>query len=172
MELHNFKQTVLPLKDKLYRFALRITNHESEAEDIAQEVVVKLWNKRASLENYKSTEALAMVIAKNMSLDYLKSKRSKAASLNDFPGLPDRKGTPYELLEQRDAVSHLKSGLQKLPEQQRIIVHLRDIEQLELDQIAEITKLSMNAVRVNLSRARKSLKEYLLKLAYDEHAKT
>lgn len=171
MELHDFKQSILPLKDKLYRFARRITHHEGEAEDIAQDVIVKLWHKRNDLKNYKSTEALAMVITKNLSLDYLKSKRSRVLQIDSHQSFQDKGSTPEEMLEGHDAVQHLRAGLQKLPDQQRIIVHLRDIEQLDFEEIAEITKMNTNAIRVNLSRARKTLREYLLKLEYDEQSK-
>lgn len=170
MELNDFKTSVLPLKDKLYRFARRITNHDGEAEDIVQDVFVKLWNKRYDLKQYSSTEALAMVMTKNLSLDYLKSKRSKVATMDQARHLVNETDNPAARAEQADAIQNLQKVLKTLPEQQRMILHLRDIEQREFDEIAEITHLNLNAVRVNLSRARKSLREKLLKLEYNESA--
>ena len=170
MELNDFKTSVLPLKDKLYRFARRITNHDGEAEDIVQDVFVKLWNKRYDLKQYNSTEALAMVMTKNLSLDYLKSKRSKATTMDQARHLMNESDNPETTTEQADAIQNLQKVLKTLPEQQRMVLHLRDIEQREFDEIAEITHLNLNAVRVNLSRARKTLREKLLKLEYNESA--
>ncbi len=171
MELNDFKASVLPLRDKLFRFARRLTNNDGEAEDIAQDVVVKLWNRRYDLTKYRSTEALAMVMTKNMSLDYLKSKRSKSSPLEKAYSLANSEN-PESIAERSDAVDKLKQVLNTLPEQQRMVLHLRDIEQMEFDEIEEITKMNVNAIRVNLSRARKALREKLLKIERDEFAKS
>jgi len=168
MELNDFKTSVLPLRDKLFRFARRLTNHDGEAEDIAQDVVVKLWNRRYDLKKYRSTEALAMVMVKNMSLDYLKSKRSKSSPLEKAFSLSGSRNNPEDIMEQSDSVRNLRQVLKTLPEQQRMVLHLRDIEQMEFDEIEEITKMNLNAIRVNLSRARKALREKLLKIERDE----
>lgn len=172
MELNDFTTSVLPLRDKLFRFARRLTNHDGEAEDIAQDVVVKLWNRRHDLKKYRSTEALAMVMVKNMSLDYLKSKRSKSSPLENAISLPGSRDNPEDIMEQSDSVRNLRQVLKTLPEQQRMVLHLRDIEQMEFDEIEEITKMNVNAIRVNLSRARKALREKLLKIEHDEFAKS
>lgn len=170
MTVETFKIEVLPLKNKLYRLAKRLLNNIPEAEDAVQEVFLRLWTKREILKEYRSIEAFALTITKNLCLDRLKSKGYKTDELT----LNHEKmgnSNPYTWMELKDSYEKIQMIIQSLPEQQRLVIHLRDIEEYELEEIAEITELNMNTVRVNLSRARKKVRELLIKTYNYEFAK-
>lgn len=164
MTPEEFKNRLLPIKNKLYRFALSFSNNRQEAEDTVQEVYLKMWDMRKDLKKYRSTEALMMTITKNVSLDKLKGKKNKAISLNEqiagsvFDENPERK------TEQSDLMKKLKEIIRNLPEQQKTVVHLRDVEGYDFEEIINITGYDMNYLRVNLSRGRKKIRETMIKI--------
>ncbi len=170
MTVETFKIEVLPIKNKLYRFAKRLLKNATEAEDIVQEVFIRLWSRRERLSEYKSIEAFAMIITKNLCLDNLKSKRNKTGELTDkYERMTD--ATPYEKVELTDTYNKVQEIINTLPEQQKMIIHLRDIEGYEFNEIAEIVQISSNTIRVNLSRARKKVRETLSNTYNYEFAK-
>jgi RNA polymerase sigma-70 factor (ECF subfamily) len=150
MDQHEFVTLVAPFKDKVFRLAKRLLVSTEEAEDATQEVLVKLWNKNNSLEAYSSVEAFAMTITKNYCLDQLKSKRAGNLKIvhNNFT---DRQPSLQQQLEDSDSLSWVERVINTLPEQQRLIVQMRDIEQYEFEQIAKILEMNETAVRVALS---------------------
>ncbi|WP_281637557.1 RNA polymerase sigma factor [Flavobacterium marginilacus] len=162
MNQKDFVLLINPFKDKLFRLAKRLLVSTEEAEDATQEILVKLWSKNENLDTYNSVEAMAMTMTKNYCLDQLKSKRAGNLKIvhNNFtdrePGL-DRK------VEDNDSLNWVEKIISQLPEQQRLIIQLRDIEQCEFSEIAKITEMNETAVRVALSRARKTIREYMLK---------
>ena len=160
MDLHDFQHKVYPLKNKLFRFAKRILDHTEEAEDIVQEVFIKLWNRRDKLDEYRSVEALAMVTTKNLCLDRIKTKKYPVENFENHrqfvENIPGETSTDHS-----DLVNGIRRAMKLLPEQQQMIVHLRDIEGYEFEEIAEIVGMNENAIRVALSRARKRIRELL-----------
>ena len=170
MTVETFKIEVLPLKNRLYRFANRLVKNVPEAEDIVQEVFMRLWSRRERLNEYRSIEAFAMTITKNLCLDKLKSKRNKTDELTDR-NEQISSTTPYKMLELNDSYNKVLEIIQTLPEQQKMIIHLRDIEEYEFEEIAEVMNLTINTIRVNLSRARKKVRETLIKTYSYEFAK-
>ena len=170
MTVETFKIEVLPLKNRLYRFANRLVKNVPEAEDIVQEVFMRLWSRRERLNEYRSIEAFAMTITKNLCLDKLKSKRNKTDELTER-NEQISETTPYKMLELNDSYNKVQEIIQTLPEQQKMIIHLRDIEEYEFEEIAEVMNLTINTIRVNLSRARKKVRETLIKTYSYEFAK-
>lgn len=162
MTVENFKIEVLPIKHKLYRFACRMLRNGHEAEDVVQEVLIRLWTRRDKLASYKSIEAFAMVITRNLCLDQLKRAGAKTDELTDGNAQYTEK-TPYVQMETSDSYNKIKALIDQLPDQQRMIIHLRDIEGYDYKEIAEITGLTENTIRVNLSRARKKVREIMIK---------
>ena len=163
MNPEEFKIQVLPLKYKLYRLSLRLLGRVEEAEDSVQDAMVKLWNRREELNNYSSIEAFAMTITKNLCLDRIRSKAFQTQRLSDQQVMAVKQN-PEELLEKADFTVFVRKIIESLPEQQKAIMHMRDIEGMEYDQIAEVMELNVNAVRVNLSRARKKVRDTILKI--------
>ncbi len=162
MTVETFKIEVLPLKNKLYRLALRLLRNVPEAEDIVQEVMIRLWTRREKLSTYKSVEAFAMVITKNLCLDKLKLKSNKTDELTEKNEMTSEK-TPYAEMELSDSYKKIRKLIDLLPEQQKMIIQLRDIEGYDYSEISEIMNISENTIRVNLSRARKKIRETMKK---------
>lgn len=160
MKQEAFLEKINPVKDKMYRLALRLLISKEAAEDAIQEVILKLWNREHKLKDYTNIEAFAMTVTKNYCLDELKAKRNNNLRIvhqnyeNDSISL-------QRDLELKDELNWIGKIINELPEQQRIVFQLRDIEQMEFDEIIEITKMKPTAVRVALSRARKKLRESL-----------
>lgn len=163
MNPEEFKIQVLPLKNKLFRLSLRMLGRVEEAEDSVQDAMVKLWTRKEDLKNYSSIEAFAMTITKNLCLDRIRSKSFQTEPLSErqASGL---KQDPEEMLERNDFTGFVTKIIGNLPDQQKTIMHMRDIEGLEYEQIAEVMELNVNAVRVNLSRARKKVRDTILKI--------
>lgn len=169
MTIEEFKIEVLPFKNKLFRMAFRILNSFQEAEDTVQEVYIRLWSKRKTLRDYRNIEALAMTITKNLSLDKLRLKNSQNLRINDF-NLVENEKKPDEKIELKDTVGRVKAIIDKLPELQRIIIQLRDIEGYEYEEIGKMLSIQTNSIRVNLSRARKKVRDELIKAHQYEYS--
>lgn len=162
MNQNDFMQLVAPFKDKIFRLAKRLLVSVEEAEDATQEVLVKLWNKKDSLGQYNSVEALAMTMTKNYCLDQLKSKRAGNLKIV-HSNYTDREAGVQQQVEDRDSWSWAEKIINELPQQQKLIVQMRDIEQYEFEEIAKIMEMNETAVRVALSRARKTIREFITK---------
>lgn len=164
MDLQAFKQQILPVQGRLFRLAKLFLRNREEAEDALQDVLLKLWSNRQQLDSYHSVEALAVQMTRNLCLDKLKShsnqKRADGAEWVDVPAtglLPDRQ------MELTDSAGLVRRIVETLPEQQRLVIHLRDVEEYSFDEIEQVTGISVNNIRVILSRARKAVRENYLK---------
>lgn len=162
MNQKEFMLLVNPFKDKVFRMAKRLLVSTEEAEDATQEVLVKLWNKSESLDEYKSVEAVAMTMTKNYCLDQLKSKRASNMKIvhNNFT---DREASLQQKVEDRDTWNWVEKIMNDLPEQQKLIVQMRDIEEMEFEEISKILEMNESAIRTALSRARKTIRENMVK---------
>lgn len=158
MELETFKITVLPLREKLLKISLRLLDEEADAEDVVQEIFLKLWRIRNELDQYKSVEALAVTMTKNLSLDKIKQRKLQG-NATELARLDSGSRDPAERLEQQDAVACIRRLIRGLPTLQQTIIRMKDIEGYELAEIAEITGSQIESVRSNLSRARKKIRE-------------
>lgn len=164
MDPNTFKSLILPMSRKLFNFAHMLLHDQTEAEDAVQEVCLKLWNMRNRLDEIQNPEAFAMKTMKNWCVDRMRAKKPIYVD-HYHSGVDQQSGQddPLKLLENSDLLEHFTRLLERLPEQQRSIFQLRDIEGLEFEEIADIMDMNMNTVRVNLSRARSRLREELYK---------
>ena len=158
MNQYDFVQIINPFRDKLFRLAKRLLVSTEEAEDATQEVLVKLWNKNNSLNKYNSIEALAMKITKNYCLDQLKSKRASNLPIT-HNNYKDQQSTAEQKTEVNDCLQWVEKIINQLPEQQQILIQLRDVEQYEYAEIAQIVNMTESAIRTTLSRTRKTIRE-------------
>ena len=142
-------------------YARKLTDEPEDAEDAVQEVLLKLWNKRLELEQYRSIEAFAMTLTHNICIDMWRCKRNDTLSL-DIVQAASPTGTPERLLEIKDEIHLMHEIIDSLPNLQRTIMRMKDIEGYETDEIAEITGCGPEAIRSNLSRARKKVREVYL----------
>ena len=162
MNQNEFITIINPFKDKVFRMAKRLLVSREEAEDATQEVLVKLWNKNESLGELKSVEAMAMTMTKNYCLDQLKSKRASNLTIvhNNFVS---NDASLQRKIEDVDSLSWVEKIINDLPEQQKLIVQMRDIEEMEFEEIGKILEMNETAVRVALSSARKTIREVMTK---------
>lgn len=157
-----FLNLVVPFKDKLYRLAKRLLLSNEEAEDATQEILMKLWKNKTKISSYKNVEAFAMTMTKNYCFDRLKSKQAQNLRIvhNNYK---DETVALQSQLENQDSLAWVERLMQDLPIQQRMVMQLRDIECYEFSDIAKVLKMKEPAIRVTLSRARKTIREQLTK---------
>ena len=158
MNQNDFVLIIDPFRDKLFRLAKRLLISTEEAEDATQEVLVKLWDKKNSLNEYRNIEAYAMTLTKNYCLDQLKAKRAGNLTISD-DNYNELRSSLVEKSENEDSIRWVEKIINQLPEQQRIVIQLRDIEQYEFTEIAKIVEMSESAIRTTLSRARKTIRD-------------
>ena len=160
MNQAEFLNIIVPFKDKIFRLAKRLLISTEEAEDATQEVLLKLWKNKEQMENYKNVEAFSMTMTKNYCLDKLKSKHAQNLKIV-HSNYKDENVSLQKQIELNDSISWVGKIIENLPEQQKIVIQLRDIEQYDLDEIAQMLEMNNTAVRVTLSRARKTIREKL-----------
>lgn len=164
----SFRNDVLPLKDALYRLALRITLSHEEAQDIVQDTLIKVWDKRESWNEIESIETFSITICRNLALDRIKKHDNLNDSLEERQTeSPDTSSTPFEDTLQQDRIELVRNLVNALPEKQRSCMQLRDFEGKPYKEIANILGISEEQVKVNIFRARQTVKERFQK--YDNY---
>jgi RNA polymerase sigma-70 factor (ECF subfamily) len=156
-----FLKVVMPFKDKLFRLAKRLLISKEEAEDATQEILLKLWVKQKDFGSFNNAEAFAMTMTKNFCLDRLKSKQANNLKLV-HSNYRDGSTSLQSQLEAKDSVNWVQRILEDLPEQQKLVLQLRDVEEYDFEEISEMLDMQPTAVRVALSRARKAVREKLI----------
>lgn len=156
----DFRYDLLPLKNKLFRLALRITLDSAEAEDVTSDTLIKVWNKREELRGVESIEAYCMTVCRNLALDRHEKKEAQNLSLeaNEIDAA-DNSFTPDEQLERDEKLHKVHELFNQLPERQRTIMQLRDIEEKSYREIATIMGVSEEVVKVTLFRARQAIRK-------------
>lgn len=155
----NFRTNVLPMKDKLYRLALRITMNTADAEDVVQETLIRIWKKRDTWDEIESLEAWGLTIARNLSLDLVRRNETHAQVPLDF----DVPAKEYDQLQESERLLMIRRMMEALPEKQRTAMQLRDFEEKSYKEIAEIMQISEEQVKVSIFRARQFIKSKLPK---------
>lgn len=160
-----FLNDIDQIRDKVFRITKRILISQEEAEDATQEVIVKLWQMDAAKRNgFSSIEAYSVTMAKNYCLDRLKSKQAQNLSLNEKIGNSKMSDSLQTKIEQTDELNWVGTLIDQLPERERMIIQLREIEQYDFDEIASILNLPEGTVRVYLSRIRKKIRKQFLEI--------
>jgi len=167
MIARDFKTNILPVSKKLLRFATLFLKDEDDAKDVVQDVFLKLWQKRDELEKIDNIEAFAMRMTKNRCLDVIRAGKTIPISADTDRKMREESVDVHIQVEFSESANQIKKLINGLPDLQRTVMYLRDIEQLSYDEIAETTELQLNAIRVNLSRARKKVRDEFLKLNDD-----
>ena len=165
MNLEAFQNRVLPAKNKLFRFVYRLLDDEEEAKDVVQEVMIKVWSGRERMDEVQNWEAWCMRIAKNLSLDRIRSRQRKSTDpIEEGFDVRNETLSPHETTELGESMIQINQLIAALPEKQRQVIHLRDIEGYSYHEICEILDLDMSQVKVNLFRARNFVREKLMKI--------
>ena len=156
----------MPIKQKLFRFALHLLGNEEDAKDIIQDAFVKVWHNKEKMGELQNLEAWCMRITRNLALDKLKSKKYRITDdLDRAQEVPAaHQHTPHQQAERSDLMRRVHGLIRGLPEKYRTILQLRDIDGLSYQEIAEVLHIEMSEVKVNLHRARKQVREQLQNL--------
>ncbi len=157
-----FQHTILPLAKQVYSFAVNMIGNTDDAADITQEVMIKLWDNRKELMHITNRKAWTLKVARNLCLDWLK----KHKPAYDDGLVTQNHNYDTDLLHQieaRDTAQAVRKIIDTLPDSQREVMILRELEEMEYDEIAQITGLGLNNIRVLLSRGRAKVKEILVK---------
>ena len=164
MQEISFRDDILPLKDKLFRLALRITFDRAEAEDVVQDTMIRVWNKREEWTQFGSIEAYCLTVAKNLAIDRSQKKEAQNVELTPEMEVESEISGPYDQLVNNERMSIIHRLINELPEKQRLIMQLRDIEGESYKEIAKILNLTEEQVKVNLFRARQKVKQRYLEI--------
>ena len=169
----NFHTDILPLKNELYRLALRITMNAAEAEDVVQETMMKVWNRREQWNQIESIEAFCLTICRNLSLDKMRRMDNQTQSLEAAYDPKDQgiASNPEEQAVQRDRIQLVRQLINMLPEKQRSCMQLRDMEGKSYKDIAAILGITEEQVKINIFRARQTIKERFQKIENNEKIK-
>ena len=158
----DFQHDILPLKNILFRTALRIVLNREEAEDIVQDTLLKLWERRNELEHIQNLEAFALTSVRHLALDRKEKMAGRTVSLDDNNHDHTDTTSADSRIMQTEAHAFVADAINSLPEKQRAIMQLRDIEGKNYKEIAELLSITESDVKVSLFRARNTIKEKIL----------
>ncbi len=159
MTQETFKNTVFILKNEMYRFAKRFVMSSDEAEDVVQDLMLKFWQKKDELEQFGNLKSYALKAVRNECLNRLKHHDVKLG----FADMQLHRSELYSM-EVNNLKEHIIGFINQLPEKQRMVIHLKDVEEYEVSEISEILEMEENAIRVNLMRARQKVKKQISQL--------
>ncbi|MCF0244127.1 MAG: RNA polymerase sigma factor [Bacteroidaceae bacterium] len=165
MKTVSFQNDILPMKDLLFRLALRITLNRQDAEDVVQETMIRCWNKRDSWQDIDSIQAYATTICRNLALDCTKRMGRKSKDIADTDNstmqqsTDDNSDNPLRKMIDSDRMKQLESLINQLPEKQKICLQLRDFEEKSYKEIAEMLQITEQQVKTNIFRARQTIKQ-------------
>ena len=149
-----FNEDVFPLRDKLYRFSMSIVRKNDIAEDVVQEILIKVWEKREDWKDWRNMNAMIFTMTKNLSLDKLKRKDNQLYTIPEGYDTPSDRADPVQRVISKDVGRIIDKAIGTLNEIQRMVIQLRDIEGHTYQEIADMTDLTMAQVKVNLHRGR------------------
>ncbi|MBO9154339.1 RNA polymerase sigma factor [Chitinophaga sp. GCM10012297] len=165
MSSESFISLIMPFREKLYRFALRLLGNEEDAKDIIQDAFVKVWNNKDKMGELQNLEAWCMRITRNLALDKIKSRKYRVTDDLERAGeVPAAHHSPHQSAEKSDLMRRVHGAIRGLPEKYRTILQLRDIDGLSYQEIGEVLEIELGEVKVNLHRARKQVREQLQNL--------
>jgi RNA polymerase sigma-70 factor (ECF subfamily) len=161
MSIEVFQERILPMKDKLFRFAFRLLQNVQEAEDVIQDVMVGVWVRREEWGQWKSLEAYCMAATRNQCIDRIRKQRYRQEKEKAIPaagGVQD----PLEKMMSKETTGRIRLIMAALPENQQLVMHLREVEGFSYNEIAEVLNISLDQVKVNLFRGRHTIKKTII----------
>lgn len=163
MEQVEFSARLLPMKDKIFRFARSIVADEAEAEDITQDIFEKLWIRRSSLDSCTNLEGFVMSSVRNLCYDRIRNRSMKSGKAESIKSEIPLHTSGFSA-ESKDAAEIAARLMEALPEKLRTVMHLRDVEGCDIETISQAIGMDPPTIRVMLSRARKTVREQMIKI--------
>lgn len=170
MDIVEYKKIVVALRPSLLAVARRITGNSQDAEDVVQDVCLKIWHFRDRIDQYENMEAYSTTMVKNLSIDKIRS-RKPFADEQELIGREAGEQLPDSLLEEKEERDAIRQIIKMLPPLQQRILQMKDIEGYETGEISEAMGIAAEAVRNNLSRARKRIRELYLTYHQNQQAR-
>ena len=149
------------MKDKLFRFAFRLLQDVQEAEDVIQDVMAGVWVRREEWGQWRSLEAYCMAATRNQCIDRIRKQRYRREKEKSIPaggGMQD----PLEKMMSKEMTGRIRQIMAALPENQQLVMHLREVEGFSYNEIAEVLNISLEQVKVNLFRGRHAIKNTIM----------
>jgi RNA polymerase sigma-70 factor (ECF subfamily) len=163
MSVETFKQHILPLRDKLFRFALHLLQNVQEAEDAVQDVMAGVWARRAEWPQWNSIPAYCMTATRNNCLDRLRRRRITAVQPETVLQLRTFDKDPFEQVTNKETIARIRQCMDALPPNQQQVVRLREMEGFSYNEIAEVLDMTLDQVKINLHRGRNAIKKTMTK---------
>ena len=161
MDQLEFRDFVRAHQNKIFRFAMRLMQREEEAKDIVQDVLIKIWDKRGDIDKIDNLDGWMFTVTRNLCIDRIRARKSHL-DINTQVQVADKQDNPHETTSKSQLMNLIKKLINEMPEKQKLVIHLRDIEGLSYDEIAQACSIPLAQVKVNLHRARLSLKEKII----------
>lgn len=162
MDKNEFEIKVVALRPNIYSMALKICANEYDAEEVAQDTLLKLWSLRHKLNDYTSISAIAIVIGRNEAINRLRKRPYPTQPIEDANHIYDETFDADNKILNDEADVEIDQILSRLPQAQQIVLKMRHIDGFTLEEIASLTGTSNSNVRVLLSRARQRVKNIFL----------
>ena len=163
MSIEVFKERILPMKDKLFRFAFRLLQHAQEAEDAVQDVMIGLWARREEWGKWKNIEAYCMTATRNNCVDRIRKRHIRWEQEKEAREVSSPGQDPYEKMIYKEMTNRIRQCMATLPENQQLVIQLREVEGFSYSEIAEVLNISLDQVKVNLFRGRHAIKKSIIK---------
>ena len=159
----DIQRDILPLKNILYRLALRITLNSQEAEDVVQDVIIKIWRMGERINEIENIESFALRLTRNLSIDRQRMKINQTATYEEIKVEQGHStyNTIERQIEQQERIESIRQLMVQMPEKQRSVMQLRDFEGKSYKEIADAMEISEDQVKVNLFRARQFVKSHI-----------
>jgi RNA polymerase sigma-70 factor (ECF subfamily) len=163
MNHQNFQQQIVPLREKLFRLAFSILRHPEEAADVVQEIMIKTWKNWEDWQSSKDNiEAWCFKMTRNLAIDKTRTRSFSAANDKLPEDWPAQLPGPHQMAEQKDTLRYIEQLMATLPDQQRTVLHLRDVEEYSYQEIADMLDINLGQVKTHLFRARKTIQQQII----------
>lgn len=163
MELNEFINTVTAVRSRMLQQAQTYLRDTDDAEDVVQEALAKLWQMRQRIDDAEKMAHLASVIVKNTSLNAISNRKSNAPLLyhDGDVGRIVSSDSPQRQMEEKETRERLQQIITQLPDKQRAVMRMRNVEQLSYKEIAQVLGTTESSVRAMICKARATLMKQL-----------
>lgn len=156
MDRSAFERQARSWRQKALGVSMSYGAGKDEAEDIAQDVMLRLWQMHDELDRYESVEALTALVAKHLLTNH---QRRRQPEMLDETIVVSIDTSPHDILEMKEDEQWLTQRLQQLPTTQRTLLYMRQVERRSHEEIARLLGIEMTSVSTLLARARRTLLE-------------
>ena len=161
MDIEEYKKIIVPLRPQLLSIAYKITKNVADSEDVVQDVCLRIWHRREESSKFGNVAAYSTTMTRNLSIDRIRTKHCTSDETVLENHVADEP-SPENLMEEKDSKTIVREIINKLPPLQQKVFEMKDLNGYETHEIAASMDITVEAVRNNLSRARKRLRDLYL----------